>query len=310
MEPVQICTSASNQSYAFLGYSSSGNVLASQSEAEHELTIWDWQTATILLQYRNPTLQGIFDLKFSHHNDRTLFTGGVKKLNFWDIIRTFTGLKLVRHDGRFGKFQTCDILNVCVENENRILTNCDWGNILVWENGCIKFEIYQKNRQPCHSGIITQIYSCDERLFTVGMDNFLKIWFWDIVSIGNMREDEKIFEIESIYEFEISSGGSDNFLSFAIDTRDDPICYVKDGDGIIWKCCINKDLTAHHSEPIFRANSNDLVDIDVAPCSNFLASFDHRGVLRIYNYVEGSILFYYRFSVNGCAIIWSSREVI
>lgn len=311
MNLVNVCKTDSSQSYIYLGYSYSGELLASQSTPEYVLSIWNWRTATILLQFKHPKFENIFDLKFSHYNDRFLFTGGVEHLHFWNIVRTFTGLKLQHSSGRFGKFQMCDILSVCTENDSRVLTNCEWGNILAWEDGCIKFEVCQKNRQPCHNAVITQIYWCEDRIYTIGMDNFLKIWFWDAVAIANLKETEKLFEIESIYEFEISSGVSVNynFLSFAIDERSHPICYVHDGNGTIWRCSINKDLTTHQSETLFRANSNALVDITASPCTCLLATFDRRGVLRVYNYVSGDIIFYFRFSVLGSAITWGSTKV-
>lgn len=311
MDIVSVCLTERKE-WAHLSYSISGKLLASQSNApEFEVTIWDWQTATILLQFKNTQIKDNFDLKFSMENERFMYTGGAQHLHFWDIVKTFTGLKLLNNFGHFGKFNTCDILTVCPDKSNRLLTNCDLGNVLIWQNGQIKFEMCRKNRQPCHNASITQINLYNEYLYTIGKDNYVRIWFWDEVALADKRENEKIIEFEAVYEYEIKSSirSSDDLLSFTIDPENAQFCYIHDGNGVIWKSIIDSDYTSHSLEAIFRASSKDLICTAVSPISTQFITLDIRGVLCLYNYKNGEMVFQHRFSVTACSLVWCPKKV-
>jgi hypothetical protein len=51
---------------------------------------------------------------------------------------------------------------------SQIVSGCEWGNILLWEEGLIALEICQKNRQPCHTKPITQFEYINGELISVG----------------------------------------------------------------------------------------------------------------------------------------------
>lgn len=311
MTMVNICTSERKE-LTHLSYSTSGELLASQSSSPaFEVTIWNWQCASIILQFKSAQLTDNFDLKFSMDNDRFMYSGGAKHLQFWDIVRTFTGLKLLHDTGHFGKFISCDILTVCPESRNRLLTNCEWGNVLVWENARIKFEVCRKNRLPCHSAPITQITLCNEYLYTIGMDNFMRVWFWDTIAMAEMHENEKIIEFEAVYEYEImfSIRSRDDLLSFTLDLKNTRFCYIHDGSGVIWKSDIDVDFTSHRLEAIFRANSKDLVSLTVSPNATQLITLDARGVMCLYNYKSSAMIFQHRFPVASHCVVWCCKAV-
>jgi len=50
----------------------------------------------------------------------------------------------------------------------QVVSGCEWGNILLWEEGLITLEICKKNRQPCHTKAITQFEYINGELITVG----------------------------------------------------------------------------------------------------------------------------------------------
>lgn len=314
METLKICSSNSKKSIAFLSYSCSGELLAAQcNEPEYELSIWNWKEATIKLQFKKPFFAKVHDMAFSDQNNRFLYTGGVNHLHFWDIVRTFTGLKLLHEYGRFEKFAMCDLLCVYPDDDNRVLTNCDWGNILVWQNARIKFEISRKNRRPCHTKTITQIHLSGENLYTIAMDNFVRIWFWDTVALANLREEDKIIEFEVTYEYEIPSNVKSidlSYLSFAINDANNQIGYIHDGNGIIWKSVTDKDFTTHQMDIIFRSSSRDLVDVAVSPNCLHLATLDMKGIFCVYDNISGDMIFHHKFAIKSSTMMWCSRKVI
>lgn len=50
----------------------------------------------------------------------------------------------------------------------KVISGFEWGNILVWDEGLIKFEVTQKNRKPCHANVVTQFEYNDGELVSVG----------------------------------------------------------------------------------------------------------------------------------------------
>lgn len=52
------------------------------------------------------------------------------------------------------------------------MSGCEWGNILLWEEGLITLEICKKNRQPCHTKAITQFEYINGELISIGKNIF------------------------------------------------------------------------------------------------------------------------------------------
>jgi cilia- and flagella-associated protein 44 len=87
-----------------------------------------------------------------------------------------------------------------------VLSGSQWGNILVWDGGSIKIEVCRKGRKPCHSAPITQILMQNgQDVITVGQDGHVRIWFWETVELADPPEDDRVVEIEPIYEYKIGN---------------------------------------------------------------------------------------------------------
>lgn len=303
-----------NQSLDFLSFNCWDEKLAAQSnEPKFELTIWDWKTKIIYMQYRTEEFNTVFDMKFSKKAEGSMFTCGVQSFHFWELAYSFTGLKLSQQEGRFGTFEQCDLLCICPDpnSNSRILSNSSLGNVLVWEEDCVKFEICRKGRKPFHNRTVTQIHLYGENLYTIGADNFVRIWFWDAVALEQTKEGQKIIEFEIIYEVEvpISYRTANDLLSFAIDDELE-LCYVHDGNGAIWKITFENEYTTHRMETIFYSSPEDILHVAVSPVFNFLVTISASGIFRAFNYLNRQILFHYRFPVPSSDLIWLTQEVI
>lgn len=302
-----------NQSLDFLSFNCWDEKLAAQSnEPKFEITIWDWKTKIMYMRYTTEEFKTVFDLKFSKSAGDSMFTCGVHSFHFWDLAYSFTGLRSFHREGRFGTFDQCDLSCICPDSDNnRVLSNSRSGNVLVWEEECVKFEICRKGRKPFHNGTITQIHLHGENLYTIGADNFIRIWFWDAVALEQMEECQKIIEFEIIYEVEvpISYRADNDLLSFAIDDESD-VCYVHDGNGIIWKITFENEYTTHRMETIFYSSPEDIVDLAVSPVFNFLVTIGTKGIFHAFNYLNRQILFHYRFPVPSSTVVWLTEEVI
>lgn len=308
MDIIQAWPNVDKKAIKFLSFSPTGDLLAAQSIApEYEITVWKWKEATIHIQLKSTFCDSINGMHFSSTNDRTLYAGGVKHLHCWDIVRTFTGLKLLHTYGSFGKYKDCEVLCIHPENSGRVLTNCDWGNILVWQNGEVRFEISGKNRRACHQKTITQIHVRGEYLYTIGLDKFIRIWFWDPMAFLALSEDERFIELEVTYEFRIPSNVQfidDRNLEFVIDEEDGCIFYIHDGGGVIWKCVVDAEYTVHDIDVVFRSSSRDVIDTSISPCNTRIATLDKKGVFCIYEVDSGEMLCHQRFHTKATAMTW------
>lgn len=88
---------------------------------------------------------------------------------------TFTGLKLQGELGRFGRTQISDIEGYVELPDGKVLSGCDWGNLLLWDGGLIKVEVTKRGRKSCHSGPIMQILLDEGELITVGVDGYIRV---------------------------------------------------------------------------------------------------------------------------------------
>lgn len=166
------------------------------------LTIWDWKKAEIKLRAKS-FFNDVLNLQFSPSIPGHLTTSGFGHIKFWKMSQTFSGLKLQGALGRFGKTEICDILGIYPMPDEKVLSGCEWGNILVWEAGLIKVEVCRRSRKPLHKGPITQILMVDSDVITVGSDGYVRTWFWETVELADPPEDDRIVEIEPINEFRI-----------------------------------------------------------------------------------------------------------
>lgn len=93
---------------------------------------------------------------------------GVSHIKFWKINQTFTGLKLQGELGRFGKSEICNIVGFLALPDEKVVSGCEWGNILVWDAGLIRVEVFRRGKNYCHEAPITQLIYNNGELTTVG----------------------------------------------------------------------------------------------------------------------------------------------
>ena len=60
---------------------------------------------------------------------------------------------------------------VCV----KVLSGCEWGNMLLWDGGICKVEISRRNRRKCHQGSIQQVIFDEGEIFTIGIDGYIRV---------------------------------------------------------------------------------------------------------------------------------------
>lgn len=97
---------------------------------------------------------------------------------------TYTGLKLQGHLGKFGKTKISDIEGYVELPDGKVVSGCEWGNMLVWDGGLIKVQITRKNNKTCHVGHIQQILLDEGEMMTIGTDGYIRVRNHSSLHIG------------------------------------------------------------------------------------------------------------------------------
>lgn len=310
MELVSLLKKGTTHHYTLIAYSTNGELLGSQGgDPDYTLTIWDWKRQEIKLRAESFS-SSVLNISFSPWIPEQLTTSGIGHIKFWKMANTFTGLKLQNISGRFGKSEICDILGIYSLPDEKVLSGCEWGNILVWEEGLIKFEVCRKNRKACHQGQITQIFMCGEEVTTVGTDGFIRIWFWETVELSDPPEDDPFVEIEPMHEFKIGDDlRTADILKVVRNENESNKWYAQDGNGGIWSFGLNTDGLSNQCEQILHCHSGEIVGLGVSPFSKHVATLGEDGCLHLYDYEKKIMTFHHKFVSAGRDLIWLPIEV-
>ncbi|XP_035917499.1 cilia- and flagella-associated protein 44 isoform X1 [Anopheles stephensi] len=299
MTVVNLLTGGTTSGYSRIDYTVDGKLLISQGiEPDYMLTVWNWSEAEIILRCKSFS-NDVLNVMFSPSVPGHITTCGLGHIKFWKMSSTFTGLKLQGELGRFGKTEISDIVGILPLPDEKVLSGCQWGNVLVWEAGLIKLEVCRKARKPCHDGPITQILMREGEVMTAGLDGRIRIWFWETVELADPPDDDRFVEIEPIMEFRIGAE-----LMCLVRRQGDFQWYAQDGSGGIWLC----DLTpAHHTEPpqqLFKCHAGAIVSVQASPVSSHVATLGKDGMLCVYDYAKRELLLSHRFQCAGQTMVW------
>lgn len=167
-EIVTILYEGTSQFYSHLSYSPNGDLLVSQGDhPDYLITVWNWKESSIMLRCKSHS-QEVYNVMFSSLLSGHIITGGAGHIKFWQMTSTFTGLKLKSQLGRFGRTEISDIIGILGMPDGKVVSGCEWGNILLWDDGLIKLEVYRKNKQSCHDKMITQFEYNNGELMSIG----------------------------------------------------------------------------------------------------------------------------------------------
>lgn len=306
MELVAMLKKGAKRQFSILDYTTDGELLASQGgDPDYTITIWDWKRKEIKLRAKSFS-NDVVNLIFSPYIPEQLTTCGLGHIKFWKMSSTFTGLKLQGLIGRFGKTEICDIYGICTMPDEKVLSGCEWGNILVWDDGLIKLEVCRKNRRPCHTGPITQIFMRNsEEIMTVGTDGCIRIWFWETVELSDPPEEDRFVEIEPSHEFRVGLGNYNAELLKIIKIDSDECdWFAQDGLGGIWWCDLSTEVRPQLPKQLFRCHAGEIVAMDTSSVSQHVATLGRDGRLYVYDYVEKEMIFHHEFLSAGGDFMW------
>lgn len=305
MSVVSVCEGGTERCFTYVDYSPDGEMMVSQGGSpDYMITIWQWKTGTIVLRSRS-FQNTVHKVLFSMYNPGQLTSSGTGHIKFWTICQTFTGLKLEGVHGRFGKTEICDILGSYAMPLGTVLSGSEWGNVLVWQEGLIKLEVCRKNRKTCHTGPITQISMTDGEVMTVGIDGYVRIWFWETVELADPPDNDLFVEIEPIYEYLVGDKLQTCSIHSLIKKSSKSYWwYAQDSNGGIWTVDISPENRPEPCEILFQCHAGAVEGLAVCPFGPFIATLGAGGRLHLYDYKRNVMIGSKQFKANGKCLIW------
>lgn len=308
----RILKAGAEKSYTSLDFSLNGSLLASVGgEPDYMLTLWNWRQEKIVLRCKAFS-QDVFRATFSAELPGQLTSSGVGHIRFWKMARTFTGLKLQGSLGRFGKREISDIDGYVELPDGKVLSGCESGNMLLWEDGLCINEIMRRGKRPCHQGPIQQIIMDEGELITVGVDGYVRVW--DFETTGNMQADEseKSMELEPVNELRV---GTDAQLTFMVrsrasrEFREASFWYAQDANGGIWRLDLSFQFTSLQPERCMYYHSGPIFGVGVSPVAHLVASAGNDGTVRIYDVVNKKLIAIAKFNSPATSLLWLPKKV-
>ncbi|CAB3223441.1 unnamed protein product [Arctia plantaginis] len=292
--------------YSILDFSPDGELLASVGkESDYNLTIWNWKRHKILLRTSAFTYD-VNTVMFSPYCPGQLSTAGAAHIKFWKMAETFTGVKLKGDLGRFGKTEICDVLGVYPMPDEKVLSGCEWGNVLVWEAGLVKIEVTRKGRKSCHKAPIIQfmLSQAGDEVTTIARDGCIRAWYWDTVEQADPPEEDPYVEINPVAETCVPG-----CQIMCLKHQKDMYWYAQDANGGIWTVDLEIDKLECNHHKVITCHAGSIVAMAVLRTQPILITGGEDGALHAYNTYSHTLLARYQFPVPISCIFYPPLDV-
>ncbi|CAH0581322.1 unnamed protein product [Chrysodeixis includens] len=292
--------------YSILDFSPDGELLASVGrDPDYNLTIWNWKRHKILLRTSAFTYD-VNTVMFSPYCEGQLTTAGAAHIKFWKMAQTFTGLKLKGELGRFGKTEICDVLGVYPMPDEKVLSGCEWGNILVWEAGLVKLEVTQKGRKVCHGAPIIQfmLSPAGDEVTTIARDGCIRSWYWDSVDQADPPEDDPFVELNPVAETCVPG-----CQIMCLKHQKDVYWYSQDANGGIWVVELDIDKIECNHRKVVTCHAGGIVAMVAMRGYTILVTVGVDGALHAYNTKTHALLARYLFPTAITCLLYPPLEV-
>lgn len=303
---VYVLRGGAERGFSHVEFNHDGSLLASVSSTpDYLLTLWNWKTQSIVLRSKAFSLD-VFQASFSPDIDGQLVSGGIGHIRFWNMAETFTGLKLQGPLGRFGRTNVSDIDAFVQLPDGKVISGCEWGNLLVWDDGLIKVEICRKGGKSCHDGNIKQMFILEGELLTIGVDGAICVWDIDTIDQADTTETSMTFELDPMNCLKVPDA---SFSSMVMSSEDDSVWFAQDQNGAIWELDLSFSHTTKPPKILDQFHGGSVVDMCAHPSAMIYVSTGDRQV-RIIDIPSSSALTSMKFPVKGSCVSWPNDTTI
>ncbi|VVC29555.1 WD40/YVTN repeat-like-containing domain,WD40-repeat-containing domain,WD40 repeat [Cinara cedri] len=312
---VSVLKGSAKKKYNWLTYSQNGKYLCSQAgEPDNMLTIWDWKKSRIIQKAKSHT-QDVHVCRFSSYIPEHLVTAGSGHIKFWKMAQTFTGLKLQGYLGRFGKTDISDVVGILSMPDEKVISSCNWGNVLVWDESLVALEVMRKERKPCHLAPIIMLLNSEftAELITVGMDGTIKFWYYPTIEDADPPENDRVLEMEPSFIINVQdSMGTAKITGICKLDSGNPSSqdyFIQDSNGGLWLVDIKVTANAKPLKRLAKFHGDQITSLQASPVDYFIATTSLDGWLHVYDVVNKKLIFMHNFAVPITSSIWLPLKI-
>jgi cilia- and flagella-associated protein 44 len=226
------------------------------------------------------------------------------------MASTFTGYKLQASLGKFGKTEISDIEGYAELPDGKVLSGCEWGNMLLWDGGLIQTEICRKKNKTGHTGAIQQVTLDEGDIYTIGDDGTVKVWDFETIDTSEPSEEGVKLEIEPLNELKVATNCSlKSMVKNVSESDESSIWYAQDSNGAIWRLDLSFNAQSENPKQLFNYHSGIVHGISSCPIAHLFATTAEDGSVRVYDYLACEIVAHRKFNAAGTFIKWLSKDV-
>lgn len=279
-------------------FSPDGELLASVSGLpDYWLTLWDWRTGATVLRAKAYG-QEVYDVSFLGSTSERLITHGAGHIQFWRMVKTFTGLKL---QGKVGKFNGEPLSNLTAALElpfhDMIITSTEYGVLLIWLDGRVQLKIMREIDSGvelnCHCGSIETLAFVDNgsMILSAGDDGWIRKWDVTEIQEAVTRQVKGTIRLKPVSESMLAGARIRHICALGTSVL------IQDrGRGLVtsWNADAEKIIVAAHSGAITAC--------EAALRSTHLVTVDDAGSIHCYNYLSRKLLYRKRYGTAITAL--------
>ena len=301
-------TGGAERGFSSLHFSPDGSRLSSVGQKpDFLLTVWDWTEERIML-HTKAFGQDVYKVAFSQDDPGRLTTSGTGHIRFWNMARTFTGLKLQGEIGKFGKIDLSDVDAFVELPDSKVVSSSETGHLLLWEGNFVKCRfvtssappslMYDKAGEelifgdvPAHAGgIYSIIHDRDiDMIITAGADGNIKYWSFPEIDVAEVDSD--ITMDYPIIPQKTIPAGPEVSIKCIVDCGESYL--IEDDNGSL--CRQSKTATsADTKETLWEFHSGSIAGVAVSPTEHFCATGGADGKVCIWDYVSKVIVGSYK----------------
>lgn len=270
----RILRKGTERTYSALSFNQTGDKIASVgSDPDYNMLIWNWMNESIILKAKAFS-QEIFNVQFSQNFEGKLISSGIGHIKFWEMAKTFTGLKLQGELGKFGQIDLSDISAFLEFQDGKVLCGTENGTFLLWEGIFIKAHIMVNEESTCHNGLIEYMAweNNNESIVTGGHDGYLK--WWSFQEIDNISVDDNSLGFVQPSKQKLLINPISNLPVKIINlVKEKDFCLVQDGNGGLLKILnLNSTDEEIRIESIYEFHSGPVIKLCLMSPSPYLVT--------------------------------------
>ena len=295
MKLFRMLKGGTEEAYTAVNFSPDGKMLAAVGTfPDYMLTVWDWERETLILRSKAYS-QDIYRVTFSDNLHGRLCSSGVGHVRFWEMAKTFTGLKLQGEIGKFGNIEISDIAGYAMFPDGKVLSGSESGSLLLWEDALVKCEFIRQGGKRCHKGMVEVVYHKGHDIITAGKDGDIRVWDFSTIDTAETEDTSVAIDLTQKAKLKLSKNSSIKCM-YPVGAD----YFVVDEKQGIWRA----DLDNKKAELICKFHSGAIRALAFSPDGSLFVSGGDDGFVRLWTVEDKKLFGELHFESGITKIVW------